>query len=430
MKTSSILLLSLLMASSAAAQQPNRVLVYNTAGQYTGYVTDRLDKVAFANVEGEVAAEITIDEVELDMLTLTIERSAACQGYYITVMPELTAAQLTSDLQMINYVKAVSPTVYYDDFYGGEMTGMELSYGSEYRVVTVGIDLYGVDCGVKSVKFATPEAPVQGAPDVTVNVTDRQLYSFTVDFTPNSDVSAYWCVAGKKGEMQEQYEQFGPMFGYTNFNEMIAAWGVAEAGPSTHTWTDMSPNTEYEIFVAMKDKNGNFAPYRVYETSTLEMGGDGEALVQIAPVKYEKADWNGEMLPSLYISFTPNDQASCYRFGVYTKDQYDQYGDETMFADLRQDPPMPMAYWFFYEPLVTDFQINPSTEIVMIGAAKNANGEWGNVTKVEYTTPSVCDGTQLLPPSTAVTQRKHAAQAGVKGKVPSLRKPGISLRAR
>ena len=61
---------------------------------------------------------------------------------------------------------------------------------------------------------------------------------------------------------------------------------------------------------------------------------------------------------------------------------------EAIKEELCSDPPMPTMGWFFYEELTTDYQINPNLECVVIAAAKNANGEWGPVTEVRFTTPS------------------------------------------
>lgn len=421
MKVSNILLGSLLLAGTAIAQEaPNRIIVHNTGGTFTGYVTDRIDKIGFANVDEDVEAEVIVNQVALDKLVLTVQRTEACRGFKISVIPELTARQLTNDVQMIAYINSTSPAIYYEDFINGEMSGIQLSAGSQYRVVTVGIDEYGVEAGISYDRFTTPMPDVVGNPKVNAEVTANGLFSFTVKFTPNSDVSSYSYVAGEKGQMMEQYYQFAPMFGFTNFNEMVEAWGVRETGNSTYTWKDMTPNTDYEIFVAMRDKAGNFADYQVYETSTLSLGGEGEAMVDISVEKYELADWEGEMKPSLYVHYQPNDQASCYRFNVYTKEQYDQYGDDELFADLCQDPPMPMAYWFFYDPLTTDYQINPGTDIVVIAAAKNINGEWGRVNKFEYTTGAL-ETRISMPVSSQIATRSNHRLPAESGKMPILK---------
>ena len=216
---------------------------------------------------------------------------------------------------------------------------------------------------------------------------------------------------------------FAPMFGFTNFNQMIQQWGLQETETTTKTWSSMAPNTEYEVFVAMLDVNGNFAPYEVFEVSTVALGGPGEATVSITLGDYMLTDWWGEMLPSQFITFTPNDQASCYRLGVYRAEAYNE-DKEAIIADLCSDPWMPTSNWFFYETLTTDFQIDPQSECVAIAAAKNINGEWGRVTELAFTTPDVVGQAQAYAPaapSTKVRTRLVPVEKHQLGTIPTMR---------
>lgn len=415
---------ALMAAGSLVANAgPNRVLVTNTHGQPTGFVIDRVDKVEFATVDGEVAADVEVHEVSATKLTVSIERTMFCTEFKIDVIPESIFSQLKDDLSIISYVNYYSPNALAEDFDHGELSGISLSAGSDYRVVTVGVDPYGVDCDVRSAKFSVPAAPVQGKPAVEFTVTDRQLREFSCRFTPNSDCKKYYCVAGEKGTMLQQYEQFAPMFGFTNINEMIEMWGSERTTSDVITWTGMNPNTDYEIYVAVKDKKGNFGEYQVFEVSTLSQGGEGEAEVTITPGKYILNDWGGQMLPSQFFKFTPNDQTSCYRFGVYTVTEYEKYKEEDIFSDLCKDPEMPMAYWFWYEEFETDYQIDPGTEVVVLAAGKNTNGDWGKVTKLLYTTPDkVSKGVAPLQSGRIQAPERIPYE---KGKLPVQRKIGL-----
>lgn len=80
MKKTAILLAAVLAGATAFAQTeetaPNRILVTNTAGSYTGYVIDYLDNISFARVEGEVLANVEINEVGLTEMTLSVRSPA------------------------------------------------------------------------------------------------------------------------------------------------------------------------------------------------------------------------------------------------------------------------------------------------------------------------------------------------------------------
>ena len=51
-------------------------------------------------------------------------------------------------------------------------------------------------------------------------------------------------------------------------------------------------------------------------------------------------------------------------------------------------PDVPDEMWFRYTEKEMCSQFDPETEIVVIAAGKNANGEWGDANILEYTTPS------------------------------------------
>lgn len=399
MKKAAILLASAITTFAAFAQTaeeatPNRILVTNTAGNYTGFVIDYLDQISFARVEGEVLAKVTVNEVGLEEMRLTVTRTPDCNAFKLAVIPTVTANQLRDDVSAIRYINSMPSDmvpVLYEDFSDGTLSGISLNADSDYSLMTIGIDNYGVEAGVYRTDFTTPIPDLVGDPHVDINVTDTTTETFTVSFTPNEDVQDYWILAMEKGQLEQQFEMFAPMFGFSNYATMIKAWGIKYSEADEYTWTGMAPNTEYEIFVAMTDSEGNMAHYESKETATSSLGGHGDAFVDIELTGYELTDWNGEMLPTQYIEFTPNEEASCYRYAVYEAATYDE-NKEDIKAQLCSDPFFPMAYWFFYEPVSADFQINTSTEAVAIAAAKNIDGVWGVVNEVRFTTAAECDG--------------------------------------
>lgn len=435
MKKIAILLAAALTATASFAQTeeaaPNRILVTNTAGSYKGYVIDYLDNISFARVDGEVLANVVIDEVGLTEMTLTVTRTQACEYYKLAVIPGVTASQLTDDVNAIRYINSLPSSmvpVLYEDFDKGKLTGIELNPESDYTIFTVGVDKYGVEAGVARASFSTPAPEIEGNPHVDAEVTASTLDSFTVKFTPNEDVQCYWILAGEKGSMQQQYEMFGPMFGFSNFSDMIKMWGIQCEDEYEYTWTQMSPNTEYEVFVAMTDINGWFAPYEVYEASTATLGGSGAASVEIEVGDYALTDWYGEIAPTLTLTFTPNDQASCYRMDVISESAYDE-NPEQYKEELCSDPWMPMTGWFEYSAASYDYRIEPGTAVVIIAAAKNADGVWGEVNEVRYTTPDTLEGYEPAHASKKIVargNRKNAVALG-KGVVPQLKNAAVKM---
>lgn len=432
MKKIAMLMAGLVLGATAFAQttsEPNRLFVNDNGGGKKGFVMERLTDLSFARVDGDVLAQVQINDVTATSLKVSITRTPECKTFLLDVLPRTLAGMLSNDANMIDYVTTQrKPGQFDQDFSSGELTGIELTAGGEYTLVTIGKDMYGCEVGVCRENFTVPAVPVVGNPRVEAQMTENTLTSFTVKFTPNSDVMCYYTVAGEKGTMEAQYEQFGPMFGFTNMGDLIKTWGSERYGEETYTWSGEAPNTDYEVYILALDKNGNPAPYQIYEVSTLPLGGEGEANVEITIGDYKLADWDGQMKPSQFITFAPNDQASCFRYRVYMQSQYDASAEEIK-ADLCSDPPMPTAYWFFYDTITTDFQIDPGVPAIAIGAAKNINGEWGPVNEVRFTTPATAPS--AAPASKVIVPRQPKRNINfVPGKVPELgvKKGGIQLR--
>lgn len=415
-------LAALTIACSAMAQEatPNRLLVTKSSGDRTGFVLQGIQDLSFAKVDGEVEAQITINSVALDQLNLTVTKTPACNYFMIGVIPGVSAAQIKdadSALRYLNSVGASGP--YYDDFPSADLTGISLNPDSDYAVLTVGFDMYGVAAGFCVASFKTPGTPLVGDPKVEVSLVETGLFAFTLKFVPNDDVREYYAVAGPKGELQSQYEQFGPMMGFTSINQMVMSWGIKNTGECDKTWEDMDPNTEYEVYVVATDQNGTAAPYTIFNCSTLTLGGTGIAQVEIELADYKLEDWNGEQLPSQYVYYTPNEETAAYRMGVYPAEQYDA-NEEQIKNDICSEPPMPsMAYWFFYEEMGTDYQINPDNECVAIAAGKNLNDEWGPITIVRFKTASEVGGkpTILNAPARVNANKDVKGLKVVKGRI-------------
>ncbi len=395
----------------------NRMIIHESSGNFKAYAIEKVDSITFRSVEGTVAAELELIESTLEKAVIKVTRTQACYGFKITCAPTITIKNYSDDV-LATYIDRNSPDIYYQDFESAEMTGFEFQPNTDYTIATVGIDELGVLCDISKISFTTPSLPLVGNPQIDIEVTDVQLYEYTVKFTPNEDVSKFSVVAGEKGSLQAQFEMFAPMFGFGNIGQMIEMWGLPYTSEESVTWTQQAPNTDYEIYIQLWDAEGTMAPYLVYELSTLELGGEGTAEVAITLGDYVLADWYGEMLPSQFVTYTPNDQASCYRFGVYLAEIYDPEA-EAIREELCSEPPMAMSGWYQYEEITTDYQINPNTECVIIAAAKNINGEWGPITELRFTTPADADA--AYAPSKVIKKRHTANQNNRAGMIPNIK---------
>lgn len=401
--------------SLLAQNNYNRLLLHNNEGETKGYIIDKIDSLTFSNsgdsfianinvgeeaetyeinsidsigfasVPGAVAAEINVINSTISSVTVDINRTTSCARFKLACMTFSSISSM-SDEYLADYINKNIPDVYEEDF--DDVTiNIDMNYNTTYSIVTVGFDKYGVLCDVERASYTTPSEDLVGNPNVIVEVVENNLYDFTIKFTPNSDVSRYDVMVGAAGSIESQYGMFSSYFGWGNISDMLTDWGLEFTGTTTHQWTDKTPNTEYEVYVQSWDVEGTVAPYTVFKFKTVSNGGEGVAKVEIELGSYELMDWGFELLPSQFLTFTPNDQTSAYRFGVYLAENYnaDVAGYQ---EDLCSDPSMPTEGWFQYETITTDFQIDPNTSCVAIAAAKNINDEWGPITELFFTTPN------------------------------------------
>ncbi len=418
-------------AATAQTSDPNRLLLQDTYGSIiTSQIVDRVGQISFATVEGPVAAEITLGEATLESIVVSIVPTENCYYYLYNLIPAATARQLEADPGQASYYLREymqSPQDYntYEDVTLG--FGQELAPQSEFAVVTLGIDEYGTDCDFRAAYFTTPKKPLVGSPEITYEVVTEALTEFTVEVTANADVAGFACLAGTAGSMQSQYEMFGPMFGFTQFGDMVKSWGFPSEGNCTYTatWTDMAPNTDYEVFIQGWDTAGTYMDCIVLNVKTASMGGTGDAVVEITLGDYKLADWGAEeLLPSQFITYTPNSETWRYRIGgVYYAEDY-AAAEAEILDYVKSEPPMEMVGWWQFEPVTTDYQCDPGKECVAIAIAQNANGEWGEFTILRFTTPETVAGGEATPAFRAQAKAMKNIATRIKA-VPRANKQGI-----
>lgn len=391
------------LATDAQTTEPNRIVVANKAGRYTAYNINDIDSIGFATIEGSVAADVKVlsyargNGDNSDTLRLAITKTKACRTFKITIVPTNTMSMLSTDLQAATYINEYSNSaVYYDDFTNAQMTGFDEHFkpATSYTVLTVGFDDLGTPCEARTAEFTPPAIPLIGNPDVKFEFTNATPTTLTCKFTPNEDVAGYGiCLFDHKGGAEEQFMMWGPMMGFDNMGDMIKRFsGYTYDGEYENTWTELIPSHEYEIAIQAWDANGTYAPIIYAYGTTATKGGQGEAKVDITIGEFFKDEESGRY--GQWIKFTPNDQTQLYHSAIITMrgDGTDKT-DEQIIEYLQSDnnpnypPGYTDPYWDILEEDNDAWALNPGTKYAACAMAKNANNEWGPLTKVEFTTP-------------------------------------------
>lgn len=433
-KIFSIMMLVLLSMSIHAQTNPNRLLVRDKQGNVKGYLAERIDSIYFARQEGRVAADINFKSYDPDLATvsLDVKRTPGCVAFRIDCLPTVRMSYLKDDAAIANYFDNRGGQLYYEDFENGEMSGFEFEFkdNSNYSLISVGYDEFGVACSASRADFTTPRKEIVGSPNVEWTVTEKSQTTLSLKFTPNSDAKQYGICLFKKGEAQAQFDMFAPMFGFVNMSEMILSFsGKLHSGVYENTWKDLAPNTEYEIYIQPLDANGTCADMVIAEAVTDVLGGTGAAEVSISI-----GEFGGDAEYGYYqwITFTPNDQVALYRGMLIEKAAFESpdWGEANLIEYLKTDNPMD-PYWDMYETNEDRWNIEPNKEYIAFAMGKNANGEWGKLTRVDFKTPASAPAAAKAQSVCKRMEKKNVIsykQQGLNLKgLPRVKKAGLKL---
>ena len=407
-----------------AQENPNRMIVQPKSGNPKGFLIERIDSVYFTQITGRVAADITFKEFktgDADTIILSVTKTPDCQAYRISCVPTVRANQwFTTDANVAAYFESTNETMYYDNFSNAEMRGFDFRFkpDSKYTLVTMGYDQYGIACNASRVDFTTPKAQLVGTPTVAWTIDEVKEKSFKITFTPNSDCKGYATCSFKKGEAQQQFDQWAPMMGFVNMGDMIKQFsGSVYTGNRTQEWTSMDPGTEYEVYVLPLDANDNYGEMVIVPVTTKKMGGEGTAMMTIT-----LGEFGGDQSTGYYqyVTYTPNDQCGLHRDMIITKEAYNtaEWGENGVLNYLKSEtnPYNPFdSYWNQYGEDVAQWGVDPTTEYIAFSIAQNANEEWGPLARKEFTTPEASTG---APRRVAVGERQQANPEVVFGKAP------------
>ncbi len=424
------------LTASAQTDVPNRMLIKQGNEQnptIKAFAINKVQEVNFARVDGEIKATIAFDSYVKkddgqDMLKLAITRSESCESYCIDVLPA-NLAKLYDDDTMAKYFEQKNAKKMYEDFTSGELTGIELKGNTNYTVITLGYDQYGVPGETSRADFTTPKEQTVGTPSVTCNFDEITGTSFTVTVTPNADCGEYFLVQLGRGELEKQFEEWGARMGYANIGDMIK--GFAWYGHNevyTQTFGDLLPCTDYDLIILPTDVNGTYGDIITVPVTTAKQGGDGVAEMTITYDAVGGDAENGYYLP---VTYTPNDQTSIHHDLLIEKNFFNQnYTDESLAALMKSDtnPFNPYdTYWNAIGVKNEKWNCTPGETYYAVSIAKNANGEYGPFAKVEIVTAPKNASAKVAKAENGVANR-IAKAAKAKAGVAPVFKGGIQLK--
>ena len=212
------------------------------------------------------------------------------------------------------------------------------------------------------------EDPEEQTSMVEITVTDVTTTTVDVSFTPAGECASYYILIDTEASM----EQWTMVFGVT-LEQLIEEWSIERQGPSTHLWNELIPNTEYTIFVLSKDIEGENIQIDRQKVTTEVLGGNGVSVI----------DLQVEVLTntSVFVTATPNEETAEYHYILIEKSYADSIGSDSTMKIIHTDP-----YALYDIDRWEWIDLHENTEFYAIAQGKNAQGEWGEITKVEFVT--------------------------------------------
>ena len=212
-------------------------------------------------------------------------------------------------------------------------------------------------------------------PVVDIKVTEVTTTSVDVSFTPTAECASYYILLDTEASM----EMWAAAFGMT-LEQLVEQWSIERTGASTNLWDELIPNTEYTIFVLSKNAEGENIQLDKQKVTTEVLGGEGVSVIDLQVKVLSNT--------SVFVTATPNEETAEYHYILIEKAYADSIGADSTMQILHADP-----YALYDIDEWEWIDLNAETEFFAIAQGKNAKGEWGEITKVEFktTTESVAE---------------------------------------
>jgi hypothetical protein len=184
----------------------------------------------------------------------------------------------------------------------------------------------------------------------------------------NADCQRYTILIGTEAEMQG----FVAMFGVP-IETLVATWGITYSADSNYTWTEMTPNTEYNVYALAIGATDSVLSQTT--ATTLPLGSTGISSISI--------DLSEITSTSVRMTCTPDTNTAVFYDGIVRKSFADSLGVDSTVALM-------VEAGSFYPQYTTDDwvwqDLESNTEFYAIAIGKNSLDEWGDTTIVSFAT--------------------------------------------
>lgn len=205
-------------------------------------------------------------------------------------------------------------------------------------------------------------------PSVAITINNTTPFEVNASFVKNADCQRYTILIGTEAEMQG----FVAMFGVP-IETLVATWGITYSADSNYTWTEMTPNTEYNVYALAIGATDSVLSQTT--ATTLPLGSTGISSISI--------DLSEITSTSVRMTCTPDTNTAVFYDGIVRKSFADSLGVDSTVALM-------VEAGSFYPQYTTDDwvwqDLESNTEFYAIAIGKNSLDEWGDTTIVSFAT--------------------------------------------
>ena len=300
--------------------------------------------VVKTKVEAGVSeVEISIEKLSYTSVTITATPNENTVSYRYIVIEKAEADAMGEDAVMQKLDEE-------NELTAEEAFAMDVESNVEYYVIAQGKNADGKSGEVTRLVFM-----VDGPSTVTIEVEKLTETTVSVTATPDDNTVSYHYIVIEKAEADAMGED-ALMQKLAESNELdeVDVW----------TWTVKS-NTEYYVIAQGKNADGRFG-----EITKVEFTVAGKSVVAISVEEMSDT--------SVAITSTPNENTVSYHYIVIEKAEADVMSEDALMQRLSENED-------YLEATETkELTIESNVRYYVVAQGKNADGKWGEVTKVEF----------------------------------------------
>ena len=385
-----------LLPSLAMAQSNERMLIYSKSGEVIPYRIEHIDSVKFLTDEVDLSLNPTITPHEngkTGWMKLKVGSVGAGVKSIKVIIPESFMIANMDDMQCLRlFTLEMSARMGVQIFSvdgGKEYDLSGLQQGYTYTALFLPYDEIGCAGNVKRVEFTVPKGKLAGDPKVEVAFSDITTTGYTATLTPNDDVKGYFFLNMETND--PTLDQMMQMMRIPDLKHYIVQLGAdfnthkPHEGIQKSVMTDFKPGTSYTVYLVLIDQEGQYSDIQKFTVTTLKQGTSETARVSIEVKDITKTEAT--------VVTTPDENTASYRETIVEKSLY----NEENIIKYLQETPDNMSLPYHSGPYTWTWpKLKPGTAYYAVAMAKNADGKWGPLTKVEFTTLPV-DQAVTLP---------------------------------